>query len=173
LGRTRDPALILYFLRHADAGAVGATRAEDDVRELTASGEAELRGAFETWRRVSVRPAIVISSPLPRAQRSAQLLVEGLGGGIEITCDDRLLPGAQWANVSAVLAEHADARRVLFVGHEPDLSGVIEALTGGRVAMQLGSLACVEFEASPAPNGGRLSWLLDPHLYLAWFNHEH
>ncbi|HYN63189.1 MAG TPA: histidine phosphatase family protein [Candidatus Limnocylindrales bacterium] len=166
--------MILYFLRHADAGPVGATAAEDDARRLTAGGEAELQGAAELWRRLRVRPEVVISSPLPRAQRAAELLVDGIGSEVGITVDERLRPGATWSDLSAALADHHTMERALFVGHQPDLARVIELLSGAsRVAMQLGSLACLEFEGEPAPGAGRLNWLLDPHLYLSEFDHEH
>jgi phosphohistidine phosphatase len=166
--------VILYFLRHGDAGPMKDDAAEDDARLLTAGGEAELRGAAEPWRRLSVRPGVVISSPLPRARRTAELLVEGIGHTGGITLDDRLRPGATWTQLSAALADHPGVERALFVGHQPDLAHVIESLTGAsRVAMQVGSLACLEFEGQPAPATGRLNWLLDPHLYLAEHDHEH
>jgi phosphohistidine phosphatase len=166
--------VILYFLRHGDAGPMKDDPAEDDARQLTPAGEAELRGAAEPWRRLSVRPGVVISSPLLRARRTAELLVEGLGSEAGITLDDRLRPGATWTGLSAALADHADVERALFVGHQPDLGRAIELLTGAtRIAMQVGSLACLEFEGQPAPATGRLNWLLDPHLYVAEHDHEH
>jgi phosphohistidine phosphatase len=166
--------MILYFLRHADAGPMRDDPAEDDARQLTAGGEAELRGAAELWRRLTVRPGVVISSPLPRARRTAELLVEGIGHEVRITFDDRLRPGATWSELSAALADHPGVERALFVGHQPDLARVIELLSGAsRVALKLGSLACLEFEEEPAPGTGRLNWLLDPHLYLAEHDHEH
>jgi phosphohistidine phosphatase len=166
--------VILYFLRHADAGPMRNDTAEDDARQLTASGEAELRGAAELWRRLTVRPGRVISSPLPRARRTAELAVEGLGGGVEIVVDDRLRPGAGWSELAAALAAHPHLERTMLVGHQPDLARVIERLTGAsRIAMQPGSLACLEFAEEPGPGMGRLNWLLDPHLYLAEHDHEH
>jgi phosphohistidine phosphatase SixA len=64
------------------------------------------------------------------------------------------------------MAEHPDARRVLFVGHQPDLGAVVELLTGAiSVRLRPGSLACVEFPGVPEPATGELAWLLDPDLY--------
>jgi phosphohistidine phosphatase SixA len=66
------------------------------------------------------------------------------------------------------MASHADARRVMFVGHEPDLSSAIVELTGAAsVRMRPGGLACVEFYGTPEPGGGEIAWLLDPDLYVA------
>ena len=154
--------MILYFLRHGKAGDPRA--GNDDLRELTTNGVRALRAAAPVWRRLNLRPDVVLSSPLARALQTAELLCEALGGTPIV--DDRLRPGARWAGFARAMAEHSDARRVMFVGHEPDLSGTIEELTGAAsVRMRKGSLACVEFYGVPEPGGGEIAWLLDPDLY--------
>ena len=80
--------------------------------------------------------------------------------------DDRLRPGADWADMAQAMADHRDARRVMFVSHEPDLSEAVGLLTGARaVRLRKGGLACVEFPGIPEPGSGELAWLLDPDLY--------
>ncbi len=154
--------MILYFLRHGKAGSPRAI--DDDARELTAGGEEALRAAAPLWRRLNLRPDVVLSSPLPRALRTAELFCEAVGGSPEI--DDRLRPGAGWPDLAQAMAAHRDARRVMFVGHEPDLSSAIVELTGAAsVRMRKGGLACVEFYGIPEPGGGEIAWLLDPDLY--------
>ncbi len=154
--------MILYFLRH---GAAEPARGGDDAaRELTAAGIAALRHAAPLWRRVNLRPDIVLSSPLARARQTAELVTEAIGG--EVLVDDRLRPGASWGDLAQAMSAHPDARRVLFVGHEPDLSSTVAHLTGAAsVRMRKGGLACVEFYGTPEPGGGELAWLLDPDLY--------
>ena len=157
--------MILYFLRHGDAG--DPRPHDDDARELTAKGESRLRDGAWTWRRLKVRPQVVLSSPLPRALRTAELLVEGIESGAEVIVDDRLRPGATWSDLSAAMADHRQAERVLFVGHDPDLSGAVETLTGAAsVRLRKGGLACVELTEGTAEAGdGELAWLVDPDLY--------
>jgi len=154
--------VILYFLRHGKAGS--PTGGNDDARELTASGIDALRRAAPLWRRVNLRPDVVLSSPLVRARQTAELVTEAIGG--EVLADDRLRPGAGWGDLARAMAAHPDARRVLFVGHEPDLSSTVAHLTGAAsVRMRKGGLACLEFYGIPEPGGGELAWLLDPDLY--------
>ena len=154
--------MILYFLRHGDSGSPRAI--DDDARQLTADGEAELRAAAPLWRRLNLRPDVVLSSPLPRALRTAELFCEAVGG--PPIPDDRLRPGASWGDMGLALADHPDARRVMFVGHEPDLSTAVAELTGAAsVRMRKGGLACIEFYGVPEPGGGEIAWLLDPDLY--------
>jgi phosphohistidine phosphatase len=154
--------VILYFLRHGKAGSPQPK--DDDARELTRSGVAALHAAAPLWRRLNLRPDLVLSSPLPRALQTAQLFCEAVGG--EPVADDRLRPGAGWGDLARAMAAHSDARRVMFVGHEPDLSGSVALLSGAAsVRMRKGGLACLEFYGIPEPGGGEIAWLLDPDLY--------
>lgn len=158
--------MILYFLRHGKAGHGDPSNANDDDRELTDAGAAELRAAASLWRRLNLRPDVVLASPLPRARQTADLFVEGVGLKRDPIEDDRLRPGADWADLAQALADHRDARRVMFVSHEPDLSEAVGLLTGARaVRLRKGGLACVEFPGIPEPGSGELAWLLDPDLY--------
>ena len=154
--------MILYFLRHGKAGSPRAKN--DDARKLTDAGVAALRSAAPLWRRLNLRPDVVLSSPLPRALQTAELFCEAVGGA-PIT-DERLRPGATWGDLARAMAAHPDARRVMFVGHEPDLSSAACALSGAAsVRMRKGGLACLEFYGTPEPGGAEIAWLLDPDLY--------
>ena len=156
--------MILYFLRHGTAEPPVA--GNDEARRLTEDGIATLQAAGILWRRLNLRPDAVISSPLPRARQTADLLVEALGLRTGPSTDERLRPGAGWGEFGRAMAEYPDARRVLFVGHEPDLSSTVALLTGASsVRMRTGGLACVEFYGVPEPGAGELAWLLDPDLY--------
>lgn len=154
--------MILYFLRHGDAGSPRAI--DDDARDLSPEGEESLRAAAPVWRRLNLRPDVVLSSPLPRALRTAELFCAAVGGS-PVT-DDRLRPGASWGDIARAMAAHPDARRVMFVGHEPDISAAIVELTGAAsVRMRKGGVACIEFYGTPEPGTGEIAWLLDPDLY--------
>ncbi|HJT63360.1 MAG TPA: histidine phosphatase family protein [Candidatus Limnocylindria bacterium] len=158
--------MILYFLRHGKAGQGNPSDPTDDARKLTDTGAAELRAAAPLWRRLNLRPDVILSSPLPRAFQTAELFAAGIHSSHEPLVDDRLRPGAEWADLAQALATHRDARRVIFVGHEPDFSMAIQELTGARaVRMRKGGLACVEFPGIPEAGAGELVWLLDPDLY--------
>jgi phosphohistidine phosphatase len=154
--------VILYFLRHGKAGSPRAKN--DDARELTDAGVAALRAAAPLWRRLDLRPDVVLSSSLPRALQTAELFCKAVGG--KPTPDDRLRPGATWGDLARAMAAHPGARRVMFVGHEPDLSAAVAELSGAAsVRLRTGGLACLEFSGTPEPGGGEIAWLLDPDLY--------
>ena len=158
--------MILYFLRHGKAGQGNPADPADDARELTGGGVADLQAAARLWRRLNLRPDVVLTSPLPRAAQTARLFVKGVELPHEPIADDRLRPGAEWGDMARAIAHHREARRVMFVGHEPDLSRAVETLTGARaIRLRKGGLACVEFPGIPEPGAGELAWLLDPDLY--------
>jgi phosphohistidine phosphatase len=158
--------VILYFLRHGKA-APASEGQPDDERQLTDDGIAVLHAAAPVWRRLNLRPDVVLSSPLPRAVRTAELFCEAVGAAAPVA-DDRLRPGADWADLARAIADHPEAARVAFVGHEPDLSRAVALLTGASsVRLRTGGLACVEFYGVPEPGGGEIAWLLDPDLYDA------
>ena len=156
--------MILYFLRHGKAAP--AVNGDDAARELTSEGEEDLRAAAVLWRRLNLRPDVVLSSPLPRAMRTAELFCEGVGLRDQPIAEPTLAPGADWGDMARAIAAHPEARRVMFVGHEPDLSGAITALSAASsVRLRAGGVACVEFYGVPEPRGGEIAWLLDPDLY--------
>ena len=157
--------MILYFLRHGRAEHTPGR--EDFERRLTNEGEAQLRAAAPLWRRLKVRPQVVLTSPLVRAAQTADLLCEGLGTKKRPVEHDRLRPGAGWSDLVQAMADHPSANRVLFVGHQPDLGSAVELLTGANaVRLRPGSLACVEFSGTPEAGQGEITWLLDPDLYV-------
>lgn len=156
--------MILYFLRHGRAeDAHGGPDAE---RHLTKAGKGELRNAAPLWRRLKLRPDLVLTSPLTRAVETAELACLGLGLKREPLADDRLSPGASWPQLAQAMAEHPAAARVLFVGHQPDLGSAMELLSGASsVRLRPGGMGCLEFPGVPEPGQGEIVWLLDSDLY--------
>lgn len=132
----------LWLLRHADAEPHG-TRA-DSERRLTPRGERQARLAGVALGRAGVRFDALLVSPKVRAQQTAQLAVQEWGEEPPTlqTCPP-LAGGFDAAQaLDALAGTDADAR-VLLVGHEPDLSGVVAELTGARIDLKKGGLAVV------------------------------
>lgn len=158
--------MILYFLRHGAAEDRG--HGQDADRRLTADGADVLQRAGQVWRRLNVRPDVILTSPLPRASETATIFAEAVGLRERVEEEPRLAPGADWGAMARSMADRPDAKRVMFVGHEPDLSTAIALLTGAAsVRMRKGGLACVEFYGIPEVGTGEVAWLVDPDLYAA------
>jgi phosphohistidine phosphatase len=111
-----------------------------------------------------VSPDVILSSPLVRAQQTAEIVATGLDLRDRLVMDPRLGPGFDPRQLKALLAAHRDASTLLLVGHEPDFSETISRLIGGgRLDVKKGGLALVELE-DRASLAGRLLWLLPPRM---------
>lgn len=154
----------LYVLRHGRAEDRAAWWGNDDARPLTAAGEEAMRREAATLRGLDLGIDLIVTSPLARARRTAEIVADGLDLSGRLLVDERLAPGFGRRRLEEILAEHGPLEAPLVVGHEPDCSGVIaELIGGGDVVMKKGGLARVDMTA-PTAGGGRLVWLLTPPL---------
>lgn len=146
----------LYFLRHGEADWPGWTK-PDDERPLTDFGKKEVRQLGKFLNRLKVKPDLIITSPLPRALQTAEIAAAQLK--TKLRQDDALEPGFGISKLSTVLKRHR-SKVLMLVGHEPDFSSVISALTGGFLKMSKAGVALVDID--PETEKGRLLWLFPP-----------
>ena len=125
---------MLWLLRHGDA-AEGSPDAE---RPLTKKGEKQARAAGRALEALGVRMDACLTSPKVRAANTARLVCEPLG--VEPQLEPKLAGGP--FDAEALAAGLGD--NVLLVGHDPDFSMAVHALTGAQVRMKKGGLAGVE-----------------------------
>ena len=148
--------MTLYLLRHGIADWPEWNR-PDDERPLTAKGKKEMRRMAKFLRKLRVSPAQILSSPLPRARQTAQIAAEHLE--LELREEVDLGPGFNLAKLRKIISRQSGADLML-VGHEPDFSAVIRALTGGEVKLKKGGLARIDL--AEGGERARLIWLLPP-----------
>jgi phosphohistidine phosphatase len=146
----------LYFLRHGEADWPGWTK-PDDERPLTDFGKKEVRQVAKFLDRLNVKPDLIVSSPLPRALQTAEVAAEQLK--TKLRQDEALEPGFGISELSTLLKRH-HSKALMLVGHEPDFSSVISALTGGFIKMSKAGIALVDLD--PETEKGRLLWLFPP-----------
>ena len=125
---------MLWLLRHGDA-AEGSPDAE---RPLTGKGEKQARAAGLALGKLGVKVSACLTSPKVRAVQTARLACEPLG--VEPQLEPKLAGGP--FDAEALAAGLGDD--VLLVGHDPDFSMAVHALTGAQVRMKKGGLAGVE-----------------------------
>ncbi len=150
----------LYFLRLGIAADESPTGLDAD-RQLTKEGIAKLKESARGLRKLGLKIDALLSSPLVRAHETAQIVGRELGAELQLA--DELAPGCDLERLLGLLGEHRAAERVMFVGHEPDLSELVATLTGARVQMRKGGLARVDAEVLE-PGQGTLVWLLPPRV---------
>jgi len=149
---------MLYLLRHANADWPDWTK-PDAQRPLTDKGRKQARRVGKFLASRGIAPAVILSSPLPRARQTAELVAKKLKMKVEIS--SKLAPGFSERPLRVLLQPHRN-RDVMLVGHEPDFSHVIRALSGGKVNLAKAGLACIEIRQGSTK--GTLRWLLTPKL---------
>lgn len=161
--------MMLYLVRHGIAEAVSPD-GDDASRHLTPRGRVRMQRAAAGLRRLGVRPAVVLTSPLPRAAESAAILVSVLAGRAfparEVAALAPETPPLDTLRALRLFARHHE---VMAVGHQPNLGRLLALLLTGSpegVVVELKKGACAALELpSFVPGGGVvLRWLAPPRV---------
>ena len=151
------------LIRHAAALPKGTPGVLDDERPLTTSGTTKFRAAARGLARITPRPAVLLTSPLPRAFATAEIAARAFKD-MTPTIEPALAGQSVDAIVAALSLHPADAT-VAVVGHEPVLGAFLAQMLGAaqaeRLAFKKGGAALVDLPEGPSA-AGRLVWFLDP-----------
>ncbi|MGB7758123.1 MAG: phosphohistidine phosphatase SixA [Salinisphaera sp.] len=145
-----------------EARGMGLSDAE---RPLTAHGERRTRAAAIGLRATLVDMPIddILTSPLLRARQTAEILA-GYLDDPPVDEADVLAPPVDMEALDEWLHTHFGERRVMLVGHEPDLATWVSwSLTRQRdrlLAFKKAGAALLEFPGAPDGGTGTLRWLL-------------
>ena len=124
---------------------------DDSKRPLTPDGKRKMQGIAKGLRRLGFVADWIVSSPLVRAVETAEIVAESLGSDVPLDFSNTLSPGGSPEALLGFLGKHADRKRVLVVGHEPDLSELAARLIGaGRranLAFKKGGCCLIRFDS--------------------------
>ncbi|BCU75508.1 phosphohistidine phosphatase SixA [Luteolibacter sp. LG18] len=153
----------LILLRHGKAEDHGHPGG-DGERALVEKGYEQARRAGELAKAAGFAPDLVLTSPLVRARQTAETFCEAAGIAAPLI-QPWIACGMRADTALNELRAFSNFRRVAIVGHEPDLSSLIEFLlgaSGGAVDVKKGALACLD--VAPSGRRGRLLFLIPPKL---------
>jgi len=157
------PGLVeLCFLRHAQAADRETWEQSDDERPLTEKGRRQAERVGRLLAAAGFAPDAVLTSPLVRAQGTAEIVADILG--VPVRLEPRLGEPLDLASLDAILDDAGRPRRPIVVGHDPDFSELVSTLIGAPILMRKGALARIDVERPLAPGAGDLRWLLPPDL---------
>lgn len=155
----------ILLVRHAKAVPRGTPGIPDDARPLTGEGEKAFRQAAEGIARLVERPTALLSSPLPRAFRTAEILA-GVWGKAQ-PLEAPALAGGSFVDVAELLSEFDPGATVVLVGHEPHLGGLLARFLNAEgaeaLAFRKGGAALLELPGAPS-QGGSLIWFIPPRV---------
>ena len=156
----------LYLMRHGLAVERGTPGYDSDrERPLTSKGERKVRRVAEALMRMEVSFDAIFSSPLVRAQQTADVLTDEMKfkGKVQIT--EHLSPGGGAKELMNLLQhDSGSSREILLVGHEPDLGLLAASLLAGGDGMTIvfkkGGIAKLAIEHLRLGRCATLEWLL-------------
>ncbi len=157
----------LHILRHGIAVPHGTPGVPEDGRPLTPKGEQRIREVGRGLAALGLKLDRIITSPLPRARRTAQIVVQ------ELNLVDRL-------EISSVLGADSDSQairdwlrerpedRLMIVGHNPSLSDLVGLLIlgeAGKLPVELKKGGIAALSSTPLSRYGfDLDWIVPPRL---------
>ena len=150
----------LCFLRHGEADWPNWTK-PDNERPLTERGRKEMKRVAKFLERLKLVPDVILTSPLPRASQTAEIVGKRLG---KLQIEPALAHGFNIERLRRLLAKR-DAECIMIVGHEPEFSEVIGELTGGKTKISKAGVALLEINRSCT--SGTLLWLFPPKFAKA------
>jgi len=155
------PTMRIYLVRHSEA-VDRVPPMPDAARYLSARGRVSFREMARRFRDAGGLPTRILTSPYVRAVQTAEILSETLRYGGEVVVDPRLSPGFDVAMLNAVLDGCPCEREIAFVGHEPDLGGILSRLLSlpQGYAMRKGAIAALDLPIAGDPLRAGLAWLL-------------
>ena len=155
--------LTLYILRHAEAEPEARTDAE---RSLTSKGRDQAKAIGRFCFEQGIFPAVILTSPLVRAQQTAKLVWKELGEKPKLGTAEFLSAGMKPETAFTNFRKFSDSGTLMLVGHEPDLSEFIAASIGGSSeSIRLRKAGLAKLTLPEAKSGvGTLDFLLTPKL---------
>jgi phosphohistidine phosphatase len=116
---------------------------------------------------LKVQVDVIVSSPLKRAQQTAQFVATEMGIESPIEICPALAPEGGYTAFQDMLAKYAGREGLLAVGHNPSLFQFLGRLVtgngGANVRMRKAAVARIDFERHPP----QLQWIIDPRVARA------
>lgn len=156
----------IILFRHGPAGDRDPEQWPDDrLRPLSPKGEARSRRAARGLLRLESGLRAVLTSPLVRCMRTAEILAEEAGLLVLPEALDALAPNGSWRDVLLRLGEESPEANVALVGHEPDigkLAGVLLFGAPSALPIKKAGGCSIGFDGPVSPGDGQLRWFLPP-----------
>jgi phosphohistidine phosphatase len=156
----------LYLMRHGIAADRGAGM-DDAERALTEEGISKTKRVAHGLERLGAAPQVVLTSPLRRAEETAQLTAAVIAPSVTVEIYPPLSPSHDPREVIQGLRAYRGAAEILLVGHQPDLGELASYLVTGSARLaalpfKKAGVAAIAVAALPPRAAGSLQWFLTP-----------
>jgi phosphohistidine phosphatase len=153
----------LMIIRHAKAEAHGHPEG-DAARALVAKGEEQSERLGRFLVRSGRMPEVILSSPMVRARQTAERMCAAAALSAPVI-QSWLACGMDPETAMQELVAWEQVERVALIGHEPDLSGLIEHLVGGQAgSVEVKKASLTGLDVSLRPRKARLLYHVPPSM---------
>jgi phosphohistidine phosphatase len=159
----------LYIVRHAIAVPRGTPWVEDDARELTEEGRSKMKQIALGLRALNYKPELILSSPLPRAAQTAEIVIEAFEKGIELKITPSLAPSGVRRELYREIRQYEKKlKSLMLVGHQPSLGEIAGEIAFGSpeqyIEFKKGGVCAIEWEIARGAPKGTMIALLTPSV---------
>ena len=157
--------MIIYLVRHANAGQPLNNPKKDEKRPLDADGIDQCGLVGRALAALDAQPDIILSSPLKRATQTASLVGNELGYEGKLQLESALRPEGSFAEFRRVLEKYARYEAIMAVGHNPSITEFL-----ARMISKSGCQAMVDFKKGAVArvetvrHAAMLNWFLTPKI---------
>ena len=157
--------MIIYFLRHANAGQHVSNPKKDEKRALDETGVEQCGYVGRALAALDAQVEVIISSPLKRAAQTASFVGNEMGYEGKLQLDNPLRPDAGFGDFRKLLDKYSKYESIMVVGHNPNLSeflgrSISETGCEAGVELKKGGVARIEL----GRNSAVLNWCLTPKM---------
>ncbi len=148
----------IYIVRHTIASYEG-NEYESSISE---EGRKIFQRNLECWAGISPRLDMIVSSPVPRAYDTAEMIQQHFATPFDVIIERGLEPGANTELVVA-LANSLEKDDIAFVGHLPDVAYHVSnliSMSGANTVFLPGNVAKISFEGEARLRTGFLEFLI-------------
>ncbi len=156
----------LLVMRHAKSDWEAGV-ASDHARPLNARGRAAAPLMGRLLAALDEAPDLVLTSSAVRARTTAELAAEAGDWNAAIEVRDALYGAGPDGVVEEIMSAPETVGRLMVVGHQPTLGGLVARLTGGNVAVKTATVVIIDLYLGSAweslePPHGELVAVLQP-----------
>ena len=124
-------SLRLYIVRHAIAVPHGTQGVAENDRPLTPDGIQKMKKAAAGMKELGIEPHTILSSPLPRAWQTAEIIAKILGSKINLKELQALSPSGKRPDVYKAIQTFENEDELMLVGHQPSLGEIAGEIAWG------------------------------------------
>lgn len=158
----------LMLMRHAKSSWKNA-KLPDKERPLTKRGEKDVPKMVELLEDRNLLPQVILTSTALRCRQTANAILDHCTDEITFRAVEALYM-AEPAGIIEVLktvddAAGGSAQRVMVIGHNPGLEGLLQGLSGAVESLPTASIACIEL---PIEHWADISLDTQPEKWEKW-----